>query len=393
MSKRAWPGEPSPLGAHWDGPPAIGPGQRYGFRVEGRWAPEQGHCCNASKLLLDPYARAITGTVTWGTAVLPFAANPLEPSLTDSAPHVPRSIVVDSHFDWGDDRPLRTPLHETVIYEVHVKGFTARMAGVPSELRGTYAGMAHPAALDYLRTLGVTAVELLPVHHFVHDGHLLARGLRNYWGYNSIGYFAPHGEYSSAGDAGQQVIEFKQMVQALHAAGLEVILDVVYNHTAEGNHLGPMLSFKGFDNTAYYRTVEGDRRYYIDYTGTGNSLNMRHPHALQLMVDSLRYWVTEMHVDGFRFDLAATLARELFEVDRLSFLRHHPSGPGAESRQADRRALGSRYRRISGWQFPRPVVRMEWNISWRDTRLLAQPGRNTRRICGAVDRQLGPLSG
>jgi glycogen operon protein len=246
------------------------------------------------------------------------AAGESRPSELDSASHVPRSVVVDAAFDWGDDHQPHRPLHQTEIYELHVKGFTARMPGVPPDLRGTYAGLAHPAAIEHLTRLGVSAVELMPVHQFVHDGHLVSRGLRNYWGYNSIGFFAPHGAYSSAGQTGGQVTEFKQMVKALHAAGIEVILDVVYNHTAEGNHLGPVLSFKGFDNPAYYRLVGLDPRYYMDYTGTGNSLNMRHPHVLQLLMDSLRYWVLEMHVDGFRFDLAATLARELHEVDRLS---------------------------------------------------------------------------
>ena len=302
--------------------PGIQPGQRYGFRVYGPWDPARGLRCNPNKLLLDPYATAIEGQVKWHPAVFPFEANGSEShdkaGSRDSAPYVPKSIVVDTQFDWaGDHRPNR-PLHQTEIYELHVKGFTARMPDVPPELRGTYAGLAHPAAIDYLTRLGVSAVELMPVHQFIHDGHLISKGLRNYWGYNSIGFFAPHNEYSSAGQRGQQVREFKEMVKALHAAGMEVILDVVYNHTAEGNHQGPVLSFKGLDNTAYYRVMANEPRYYMDYTGTGNSLNMRHPHVLQLLMDSLRYWVLEMHVDGFRFDLAATLARELHEVDRLS---------------------------------------------------------------------------
>jgi isoamylase len=304
--------------------PGIASGQRYGFRVHGPWDPSRGHRCNPHKLLLDPYARAIEGRVEWNAALYPYAVDEEgnrqedEASLLDSAPFVPKSVVVDDRFDWSDDRRPNRPLHETEIYELHVKGFTARMPGVPPELRGTYAGLAHPTAVNYLRSLGVSAVELMPVHQFVHDGHLVDRGLRNYWGYNSIGFFAPHNEYSSTGQAGEQVREFKQMFQALHAAGIEVILDVVYNHTAEGNHLGPVLSFKGVDNPAYYRILGHEPRYYMDYTGTGNSLNMRHPHVLQLLMDSLRYWVLEMHVDGFRFDLAATLARELHEVDRLS---------------------------------------------------------------------------
>jgi isoamylase len=304
--------------------PGIQPGQRYGYRIHGPWDPGSGHRCNPHKLLLDPYARAIEGSVTWNDALFPYAVDSDgtrkedEPGQVDSAPFVPRSVVVDDRFDWSGDRRLNRPLHETEIYELHVRGFTARMPAIPPELRGTYAGLAHPAAIEHLRRLGVSAVELMPVHQFIHDGHLVDRGLRNYWGYNSIGFFAPHNEYSSTGDDGQQVREFKEMVKALHAAGIEVILDVVYNHTAEGNHLGPVLSFKGLDNAAYYRLVGNDPRFYMDYTGTGNSLNMRHPHVLQLLMDSLRYWVQEMHVDGFRFDLAATLARELHEVDRLS---------------------------------------------------------------------------
>jgi isoamylase len=304
--------------------PGLAVGQRYGFRVHGPWDPARGYRCNPHKLLLDPYARAVEGAVRWDPAVFPYGVDTDggrhedEPSVVDSAPFVPRSIVVDDAFDWTDDRRPNTPLHETDIYELHVKGFTARMPDIPAEVRGTYAGLTHPNAINYLRSLGVSAVELMPVHQFVHDGHLVERGLRNYWGYNSIGFFAPHNEYASGGQRGQQVREFKQMVKALHAAGIEVILDVVYNHTAEGNHLGPVLSLKGLDNPAYYRVMANDARYYMDYTGTGNSLNMRHPHVLQLLMDSLRYWVTHMHVDGFRFDLAATLARELHEVDRLS---------------------------------------------------------------------------
>jgi glycogen operon protein len=300
--------------------PGIGPGQRYGLRVHGPWDPPSGHWCNPAKLLLDPYARAIAGQVAWDPAVFPYRLDDPDgpPSEADSAAFVPRSIVADVRFDWGGDRPPKTPLHETLIYEAHVRGFTMRHPGVPDALRGTYAGLAHPAAIEHLTRLGVTAVELMPVHQFVHDAHVVERGFRNYWGYNSIGYLAPHNEYAASGQRGQQIREFKEMVKALHAAGLEVILDVVYNHTAEGNHLGPMLAFKGIDNAAYYRLVAEDARHYMDYTGTGNSLNMRHPHVLQLIMDSLRYWVADMHVDGFRFDLAATLARELHDVDRLS---------------------------------------------------------------------------
>jgi isoamylase len=408
LEPAVWPGEPLPLGAIWDGRgtnfsvfsematgvelclfddrgeerrirlrevtafcwhaylPGIGPGQRYGFRVHGPWNPAEGQRCNPHKLLLDPYARAVSGEVQWGPALLPYVLDNVdEQSTDDSAPFVPRGIVVDAVFDWGNDRAPRTPLHESVIYEVHVKGFTARMNGVPPELRGTYAGLGHPAAVDYLRHVGVTAVELLPVHHFVHDGHLLDRGLRNYWGYNSIGYFAPHSGYSASGDTGGQVAEFKAMVKALHEGGIEVILDVVYNHTAEGNHLGPILSFKGLDNTAYYRTVPDDRRYYMDYTGTGNSLNMRHPHALQLVMDSLRYWVTEMHVDGFRFDLAATLARELYDVDRLSAffdIIHQDPVLNRIKLIAEPWDIGAGGYQVGNF----PVLWCEWNGKYRD---------------------------
>jgi isoamylase len=321
---------PEVTGFCWHGYlPDVPPGQRYGFRVHGPWAPDQGHRCGAEKLLLDPYAKAVAGAVEWNEAVFSyrFAEPEGEPNRLDSAPFMPRSVVVNPYFDWGHDRPPRTPANETVIYEVHVKGFTARHPDIPAELRGTYAGLHHPAAIAHLKRLGVTSVELMPVHQFVQDSHLLEHGRRNYWGYNSIAYFAPHNEYATVASAagagvaaaiGQQVQEFKQLVKALHQEGIEVILDVVYNHTAEGNHLGPTLCFKGIDNAAYYRLMADDRRHYMDYTGTGNSLNMRQPYVLQLIMDSLRYWVHEMHVDGFRFDLAATLARELHDVDRLS---------------------------------------------------------------------------
>ncbi len=299
--------------------PEVEPGQRYGFRVHGPWDPANGHRCNPNKLLLDPYAKAIQGQVQWDEAVFPYRFDEGDEAMSeaDSAPFVPRCVVHQPHFDWEGDRRLQLPWHETIIYETHVKGLTARHPDVPDEARGTYAGVSQPVIIDYLRGLGVTAVELMPVHQFIQDKHLVDRGLRNYWGYNSIGYFAPHNEYAAGERPGAVLVEFKQMVKALHQAGIEVILDVVYNHTAEGNHLGPMLCFKGIDNAYYYRLTE-DKRYYMDYTGTGNSLNMRHPHTLQLLMDSLRYWVLEMHVDGFRFDLASTLARELHDVDRLS---------------------------------------------------------------------------
>ncbi|MFJ7070914.1 glycogen debranching protein GlgX [Streptomyces sp. NPDC101115] len=298
--------------------PGVMPGQRYGFRVHGPYAPEHGQRCNPAKLLLDPYARAISGEVSWGEAVYgyPFGRPDARNDL-DSGPHTMTSVVVNPYFDWGDDRRPRTEYHHTVIYEAHVKGLTMLHPDLPEELRGTYAGLAHPAVIGHLKELGVTALELMPVHQFVNDHRLVDAGLSNYWGYNTIGFFAPHNAYASWGDRGQQVLEFKSAVRALHQAGIEVILDVVYNHTAEGNHLGPTLSFRGLDNPSYYR-LGNDPRYYTDTTGTGNSLLMRSPHVLQLIMDSLRYWVTEMHVDGFRFDLAATLARQFHEVDRLS---------------------------------------------------------------------------
>ena len=300
--------------------PDVTGGQRYGYRVHGPWEPQAGHRCNPAKLLMDPYAKAFEGEIRWDPAVFPYQLDDPdgERSGLDSAPFMPRSVVVDPSFDWGDDRLPRHPANETVIYEVHVKGFTAQHPGVPAELRGTYAGLAHPVAIDYLKALGVTAIELLPIHQFVHDAHLASQGLRNYWGYNTLGFLAPHNGYASVTEGVRQVAEFKSMVKALHAAEIEVILDVVYNHTAEGNDRGPMLSFKGIDNAAYYRLMADDRRRYMDYTGTGNTLNVRHPHSLQLIMDSLRYWIRDMHVDGFRFDLAAALARELHDVDRLS---------------------------------------------------------------------------
>jgi isoamylase len=357
-----WPGEPFPLGATWDGRgtnfslfsenadgvelclfdsegheqrfpmseqtalvwhlylPGVGPGTRYGYRVHGPYDPASGHRFNPNKILIDPYAKAIDGEIDWDDSVFgyPLGEDDLVMDERDSAAHVPKSIVTNPFFDWGNDRHPRTPWHKTVIYETHVKGLTMQHPAVEPELRGTYAGLASPVIIDYLVSLGVTAVELQPVHHFVQDHFLVEKGLRNYWGYNTIGFLAPHADYAARGTRGQQVYEFKSMVHDLHEAGLEVILDVVYNHTAEGNHQGPHLSFRGIDNLSYYRTVDGDPRYYMDYTGTGNSLNVRHPYVLQLIMDSLRYWVTEMHVDGFRFDLASTLARELHDVDRLS---------------------------------------------------------------------------
>jgi isoamylase len=301
--------------------PGVGPGQRYGYRVYGTFRPEDGLRCNPNKLLLDPYAKAIDGKIKWDESVYGYTfgaeAEDLAFNDADSAAFMPKCVVVDNRFDWGNDRPPNIALHDSMIYEVHVKGFTKLHPTIPEHIRGTYAGLATPEAIEHLHLLGVTAVELLPVHHFVDDHTLQQKGLHNYWGYNSIGFFAPHASYSASGTDGQQVTEFKQMVKALHEAGIEVILDVVYNHTAEGNHMGPTLSFKGIDNPSYYRLTE-DARFYMDYTGTGNSLYMREPFVLQLLMDSLRYWITEMHVDGFRFDLASTLARELHDVDRLS---------------------------------------------------------------------------
>ncbi|MFE0419665.1 glycogen debranching protein GlgX [Streptomyces tendae] len=296
--------------------PGVGPGQRYGYRVHGPWAPAVGHRCNPAKLLLDPYSRAVDGLVDNHASLFERARGRADPG--DSAGHTMLGVVTDPFFDWGDDRPPRRPYSESVVYEAHVRGLSRTHPDVPEELRGTYAGLAHPAVVEHLTSLGVTAVELMPVHQFVHDGVLQDRGLSNYWGYNTIGFFAPHNGYAALGTRGQQVSEFKSMVKTLHEAGLEVILDVVYNHTAEGNERGPTLSFRGIDNASYYRLVDGDWQHYYDTTGTGNSLLMRHPYVLQLIMDSLRYWVTEMHVDGFRFDLAATLARQFHEVDRLS---------------------------------------------------------------------------
>ena len=361
-----WPGRPFPLGAEWDGGgtnfslfsehaervelclfdggeaerrielsertalnwhcylPGIGPGQRYGYRVYGPYDPSAGHRFNPTKLLIDPYAKAIDGVVRWQEAnVLPYVPTGLEDADLeaddeDSAPAVPKSVVIDQRFDWEGDRRPAIPFPETVIYETHVRGFTMRHPEIREDLRGTYAGLASDPAIEYLTSLGVTAVELLPVHHIADESFLNERGLRNYWGYSTIGYLAPHAEYSASGRRGEQVREFKGMVKALHRAGIEVILDVVYNHTAEGNHLGPMLSLKGVDNTSYYRLVPEDPRFYMDFTGTGNSLNAGQPSVIRLIMDSLRYFVTECHVDGFRFDLASALARQFYEVDRLS---------------------------------------------------------------------------
>ncbi len=299
--------------------PLIQPGQRYGYRVHGDYNPAAGSRANPNKLLLDPYAKATCGTIDWDQSLFSYNfGDPDSRNDEDSASHMMLGVVVNPFFDWVGDRPLRTPYSASLIYEAHVKGLTQLQELVPEAQRGTYAGVAHPSVIDHLQKLGVTAIELMPVHQFVNDGTLEEKGLNNYWGYNTIGFFAPHNAYSSTGDLGNQVQEFKGMVRSLHDAGIEVILDVVYNHTAEGNHLGPTISFKGIDNEAYYRLMDDDKRYYMDYTGTGNTLNVRHPHSLQLIMDSLRYWVLEMHVDGFRFDLASALARDLYDVDKLS---------------------------------------------------------------------------
>jgi isoamylase len=404
-----WPGAAYPLGATWDGSgtnfalfsevaervelclfddadaesrlqlsevdgfvwhcylPGVGPGQRYGYRVTGPYDPRRGHRCNPAKLLLDPYGKAIDGLVRWNDALLGYRTDaPDQPSGTDSAPFMPRNVVVNPYFDWTGDRQLRTPYHQTVIYEAHVRGLTFRHPQVPAELRGTYAGLASPPVIEHLTRLGITAVELMPVHQSVPERELAARGLTNYWGYNTIGFFAPHNGYSGSGEPHGQVAEFKSMVKTLHAAGIEVILDVVYNHTAESGAQGPTLSFRGIDNAAYYRLDDKDPSRYLDYTGCGNSLNARHPHSLQLIMDSLRYWILEMHVDGFRFDLAAALARELHEVDRLSvFFELVQQDPVVSQVKliAEPWDVGA-----GGYQVGKfPPLWTEWNGKYRDT--------------------------
>ena len=410
---RVWPGNPFPLGPWWDGEgtnfslfsehadrvelclfdasdretryeltertafnwhgylPGIGPGQRYGYRVHGPWAPAQGHRFNAKKLLIEQYAKAIEGSVRWDFAnVLPYVPGDedadLERDDEDDAEAIPKGIVIDERFDWEGDKQLQTPWHDTVIYEVHVKGFTKRLNTVREDLRGTYAGLASEASLEYLTSLGVTAVELLPIHHIADEQALADKGLTNYWGYSSIGYLAPHAGYSATGSTGDQVREFKGLVKAMLRAGIEVILDVVYNHTAEGNHLGPMLSFKGIDNLSYYRTVPGDARHYMDYTGTGNSLNPVHPSVLRLIMDSLRYFVIECHVDGFRFDLASALAREFHEVDRLSAffdIIHQDPILSQVKLIAEPWDVGEGGYQVGNF----PVLWTEWNGIYRDT--------------------------
>lgn len=349
--------------------PGIQPGQRYGYRVYGPYDPTKGLRCNPNKLLLDPYAKAIEGNIDGDESLYSYWFKSPEDvtsmNTLDSAPHTMKSAVVNPYFDWGNDQHPNISYHDSVIYEAHVRGMTNLNLDVPPDIRGTYAGLAYPSVIEYLRKLGVTAIELMPIHQFVNDSFLQEKGLSNYWGYNTIGFFAPHNAYSSSGQRGEQVNEFKSMVKAYHRAGMEVILDVVYNHTAEGNNLGPTLSFKGIDNGAYYRLVDNDRRHYFDTTGTGNSLLMRSPHALQLITDSLRYWVTEMHVDGFRFDLAATLARQFQEVDKLSAFFDIVEQDPVISRVkliAEPWDLGSGGYQVGGF----PSSWSEWNGRYRD---------------------------
>jgi isoamylase len=404
-----WPGAPYPLGATYDGAgtnfavfsdvatgvelclfgsrgaetripmteqdalvwhaylPRVSPGQRYGYRVHGPYEPEHGRRCDPSKLLMDPYAKALEGTIDWAPACFSYDfLDPQKRNTQDSGPHTMKSVVINPFFDWQEDRSPRRPYHETVIYEAHVKGMTKLHPDIPEEIRGTYAAIAHPAMISHLTDLGVTAIELMPVHQFVNDSGLGDKGLSNYWGYNTIGFFAPHNAYSSSGQRGEQVLEFKAMVRELHKAGIEVILDVVYNHTAEGNHLGPTLCFRGIDNEAYYRLVDDDPVFYYDTTGTGNTLLMRSPHVLQMIMDSLRYWVTEMHVDGFRFDLAASLARQFLEVDRLSVffdLVHQDPVISQTKLIAEPWDLGPGGYQVGNF----PPLWTEWNGKFRDT--------------------------
>ncbi|HEV8721127.1 MAG TPA: glycogen debranching protein GlgX [Candidatus Binatia bacterium] len=411
---KIWPGKPYPLGATWDGAgvnfslfsenatkvelclfegananketripitqqthqvwhtylPEVRPGQLYGYRVHGPYEPADGLRSNPAKLLLDPYSKAIAGSIQWSNALFGYTVGNAKADLSindqDSASGMPKCVVIDPAFSWGNDTPPNTPWHKTIIYELHVKGYTKLHPEVPPELRGTYAGLSCPPIIDYLKSLGITAVEVMPVHQFVADRHLKDHGLTNYWGYNTIGFFAPEVSYASSGMLGQQVVEFKTMVRALHREGIEVILDVVYNHTGEGNHLGPTLCFRGIDNASYYRLVDNDRRYYMDYTGCGNTLDMTHPRVLQLIMDSLRYWVLEMHVDGFRFDLASTLARELHDVDRLgAFFDIIQQDPVISQVKliAEPWDLGPGGYQVGNF----PVLWAEWNAAYRDT--------------------------
>jgi isoamylase len=432
-----WPGRPFPLGPTWDGHgtnfalftenaervelclfddageetrvelrdytshnwhcylPGVGPGQRYGYRVHGPYDPTSGHRFNPNKLLIDPYAKSIEGPILWDAAnALPYVPTgeddaDLELDDEDDAEAIPKCVVVDPHFDWEDDAPPDTPWTETVIYEAHVKGFTQLSAEVREDIRGTYAGLASEPALEYLQKLGVTAIELLPIHHIADESFLHDRGLTNYWGYSSIGYLAPHALYAATGTRGEQVLEFKGMVKALHKAGIEVILDVVYNHTAEGNHLGPMLAFKGVDNASYYRLMPDDPRFYMDFTGTGNSLNPAHPSVLRLIMDSLRYFVLDCHVDGFRFDLASALAREFFDVDRLStfFDTIHQDPVLSQVKLiAEPWDVGPGGYQVGNF----PVLWAEWNGKYRDAvrdfwRGQANVGEFAQRFTGSSD--------
>jgi len=436
---RVWPGRPYPLGATWDGGgvnfaifsehakraelclfgspqatrashsvrlpeytdhvwhgylPDLAPGQLYGYRMHGPYSPDRGHRFNPSKLLLDPYAKAIGRDLTWTDALFGYRIGDPQEDLSfddrNSAPAAPLALVIDPAFAWGDDRPPHTPWHKTVIYELHVRGFTRLHPSIPEPLQGTYLGLAAQPAVDHLKELGVTAVELLPVHYFVHDRRLVERGLSNYWGYNTLGYFAPQPSYASSHEDDKPVREFKQMVRVLHSAGIEVILDVVYNHTGEGNHLGPTLSLRGIDNASYYRVVADQPRYYRDYTGCGNTLNMRHPRVLQMVMDSLRYWITEMHVDGFRFDLASTLARELHEVDRLgAFFKVIRQDPVISQVKltAEPWDLGEGGYQVGNF----PVGWTEWNGKYRDAvRRFWRGDEGTAselatRLCGSAD--------
>ena len=423
MTIERWPGTTNPLGPTWDGKgtnftlfsehatqvdlclfdehsnetriplsernnfvwhgyfPHIGPGQRYGFRVDGPYDPEKGQRFNRHKLLIDPYAKALMGDVQYSHDIFGYEVDDADEDLSfsrvDDAYRIPKAVVVDGSFDWQGDRLLRTPWHETIIYEMHVRGFTQQHPDIPEPLRGTYAGLGHPAAIAHLKALGVTAVELLPVHHYhANPGHLANTGLRNYWGYDSLSYFAPYSGYSATQTPGGQVNEFKQMVKTLHAEGIEVILDVVYNHTGEGNHLGPTLSLRGIDNLSYYRTQEDDPRFYMDFTGCGNSLNVRHPQVLKLIMDSLRYWVLEMHVDGFRFDLASALARELYEVNNLaSFfdIIHQDPVLSTVKLIAEPWDLGEGGYQVGNF----PLLWSEWNGKYRDTLRDFWRGRGT----------------
>jgi isoamylase len=374
--------------------PGVEPGQRYGYRVYGPYDPANGQRCNPAKLLIDPYAKAIDGDIEWDPSVYGYDwDDPDEISTLDSAAFMPKAVVVNPYFEWGNDRLPNVPYHQSIIYEAHVKGLTMRHPKLPEHLRGTYAGIGHPVIVEHLVKLGITAIELMPVHQFVHDQRLVEEDLSNYWGYNTIGFFAPYHGYASSGANGQQVQEFRAMVKAMHAAGIEVILDVVYNHTAEGSHLGPTLSFRGIDNAAYYRLVDDDQRHYLDYTGTGNSLNARSPQMLQLIMDSLRYWVLDMHVDGFRFDLAATLAREFYEVDRLStFFEVVQQDPVISTVKliAEPWDVGPGGYQVGGF----PPLWTEWNGKYRDTTRdfwRGAPetlGEFATRLCGSPDLYL-----